>query len=56
MMLIECNGEVQDEQARELEELKSAVEGGINSGEDIPAEEVFRKLSDKYRKMAIIAQ
>ncbi|WP_267079649.1 hypothetical protein [Limnobaculum xujianqingii] len=42
MMLIECNGEVQDEQARELEELKSAVEGGVNSGEGLSIEEVFR--------------
>lgn len=42
----------QREQSRNLEALQAAVAKGINSGEGLPAEEVFKKLSDKYRKMA----
>jgi AbrB family looped-hinge helix DNA binding protein len=34
------------------EELKSAVAQGLASGPGIPADEVFDRLEDKYRKLA----
>ncbi|EIE3540220.1 type II toxin-antitoxin system ParD family antitoxin [Escherichia coli] len=40
------------EQQIKLESLQSAVTAGINSGESKSAEEVFRRLTHKYKKMA----
>ncbi|EOU8821293.1 type II toxin-antitoxin system ParD family antitoxin [Escherichia coli] len=40
------------EQQIKLESLQSAVAAGINSGESKSAEEVFGRLTYKYKKMA----
>lgn len=40
------------EQQRKLESLQHAVSAGINSGDSKSAEEVFRRLSSKYRRLA----
>ncbi|EMQ3394978.1 type II toxin-antitoxin system ParD family antitoxin [Escherichia coli O153:H34] len=40
------------EQQIKLESLQSAVAAGINSGESKSAEEVFVRLTHKYKKMA----
>ncbi|EPB9598613.1 type II toxin-antitoxin system ParD family antitoxin, partial [Escherichia coli] len=40
------------EQQIKLESLQSAVAAGINSGESKSAEEVFGRLTHKYKKMA----
>jgi len=40
------------EQQLKLEALQKAVSAGINSGEGRDAEEVFGRLSRKYRRMA----
>lgn len=40
------------EQQIKLESLQSAVTAGINSGESKSAEEVFERLTHKYKKMA----
>ncbi|EMQ3019769.1 type II toxin-antitoxin system ParD family antitoxin [Escherichia coli O51:H38] len=40
------------EQQIKLESLQSAVTAGINSGESKSAEEVFARLTHKYKKMA----
>ena len=40
------------EQQIKLESLQSAVTAGINSGESKSAEEVFGRLTHKYKKMA----
>ena len=42
----------EQEQQRKLESLKVAVAAGINSGEGLPAEEVFGRLRSKYSQMA----
>ena len=39
------------EQQMKLDSLQKAVNAGINSGESRNAEEVFRRLSHKYRNM-----
>lgn len=40
------------EQQMKLDALQKAVSAGINSGESISAEEVFGRLSQKYRRQA----
>ncbi|HFV8743412.1 TPA: type II toxin-antitoxin system ParD family antitoxin [Escherichia coli] len=40
------------EQQIKLESLQSAVTAGINSGESKSSEEVFGRLTHKYKKMA----
>ncbi|EGY27752.1 MULTISPECIES: type II toxin-antitoxin system ParD family antitoxin [Candidatus Regiella] len=45
--------ELEDQaQAKKLEALQSAVTRGINSGEGVPAEEVFKQLRHKYQQMS----
>ncbi len=39
------------EQQLKMEALRAAVDAGINSGKGRTAEEVFGRLSEKYRKM-----
>ena len=36
-----------------VEELRREVQKGIDSGPGIPAEEVFARLDEKYRRMAL---
>ncbi|MCU5773125.1 type II toxin-antitoxin system ParD family antitoxin [Erwiniaceae bacterium BAC15a-03b] len=40
------------EQQRKLEALRVAVDAGINSGKGRSAEDVFDRLSEKYRQIA----
>lgn len=40
------------EQQLKLDGLRAAVDAGVNSGKGRSAEEVFGRLSEKYRRMA----
>jgi antitoxin ParD1/3/4 len=39
------------EGAWSIEELRREIQKGIDSGPSVPAEEVFARLKDKYRRM-----